>query len=637
MTLRSKMLVLAAFSTSLTAIVAGVNYTQNAKVRAMVDEKNTKVSALRNHADTDMMHDAIRGDVLSGYVGALTGQTPEAEVIKALDEHEATIKEAVDANSKLPLTPDIKDSLAKAAEGVQTYVASARTTIDLLYKDRSKAQSAFNSFINQFEELEETLGALSDQIQASSTSTDKHLAAAQQSATLMSILATIFAGITTLVVTAVLGNRISRSLTAITQRIENPVSNFIEGIDAFAKGNLTYEMPTTIEKPEATTNDEIGQLATRVREILGSLESAGHTYNSARQSLSEMVGSVAERSHGVEKIGTDLADTCEQNEAATQEIARSGTDLARVANDASGSMENLEQAIRDVRSAMDSQDAAVTQTIQSLGETLVRLESAVSSSDLMAESAESGGKSVSASIEAIRRVNSEAQVSVEKITELSAKSEQIQTFVQTINQLAEQTNLLALNAAIEAARAGEQGRGFAVVADEVRKLSEQSGAATKEIAAIITAVRALVHDAVEAIERTNREIEVGLATTEATGAALVQILETAQGVSSEIATTGKDASEVATRMEQVRDLANRCLDSTETISEQASKVRESIDTVAAVSEETCASTEQLFASTTEVKRLAEDLVANASELNADIAGFDLGRPHVDHEPLRRAA
>ena len=231
MTLRSKMLVLAALSTSLTAIVAGVNYTQNAKVRAMVDEKNVKVSALRNHGDTDMMHDAIRGDVLSGYVGALTGQTPEAEVLKALDEHEATIKEAVDANSKLPLTPDIKNSLTKAAEGVQTYVASARTTIDLLYKDRSKAQSAFDSFINQFEELEETLGALSDQIQASSTSTDKHLAAAQQSATLMSILATIFAGITTLVVTAVLGNRISRSLTAITERIENPVSNFIEGIE----------------------------------------------------------------------------------------------------------------------------------------------------------------------------------------------------------------------------------------------------------------------------------------------------------------------------------------------------------------------------------------------------------------------
>jgi methyl-accepting chemotaxis protein len=255
----------------------------------------------------------------------------------------------------------------------------------------------------------------------------------------------------------------------------------------------------------------------------------------------------------------------------------------------------------------------------------------------MAVDAAEGGVSVNKSVDAIARVEREAKISVEKIEELNAKSEQIQTFVQTINQLSEQTNLLALNAAIEAARAGEQGRGFAVVADEVRKLSEQSSSATREIATIITGVRNLVAEVVTAINRTTEEIEAGAKATEETGRVLEKILSTAEQVSSEISDTGSEAARVAEQMQDVRTFAQGCMESTDGMVRQATTVRDGILVVASVSEETSASTQQLFASSSEVKVSSGDLVGHSAAL-ADLVGtFELDHNLESTPSLRVAA
>jgi twitching motility protein PilJ len=204
--------------------------------------------------------------------------------------------------------------------------------------------------------------------------------------------------------------------------------------------------------------------------------------------------------------------------------------LERVRNaavDVQSSANDILVASEEMANGATQQDQEITNTSSAVEELTVSMKQVSNNAEASAEAArraldaaEQGNRSVRDTLEGMQRIRASVQATAKKIKSLGDRSLEISEIINVINDITEQTNLLALNAAIEAARAGEAGRGFAVVADEVRKLAEHSRTATKDIAALIKAIQAETNEAVVVMEEGTREVEVGARLADQAGKAL---------------------------------------------------------------------------------------------------------------------
>jgi len=200
------------------------------------------------------------------------------------------------------------------------------------------------------------------------------------------------------------------------------------------------------------------------------------------------------------------------------------------AMDVMASVNSILVSAEEMTSGASQQDHEITNTSSAVEELTVSMKQVSNNAEASAEAArraldaaEQGNRAVRDTLEGMQRIRASVQASAKKIKSLGDRSLEISEIINVINDITEQTNLLALNAAIEAARAGEAGRGFAVVADEVRKLAEHSRSATKDIAALIKAIQAETNEAVVVMEEGTREVEGGASLADQAGKALEAI------------------------------------------------------------------------------------------------------------------
>jgi methyl-accepting chemotaxis protein len=361
----------------------------------------------------------------------------------------------------------------------------------------------------------------------------------------------------------------------------------------------------------------------------------GNAFLKMTTGLRKAIGLVADSAMSLTSASSQLAIASNQAGEATsqiattiQQVARGTTQQTEAVTKTASSVEEMARAINGVAQGAQEQATAaakasnITGQISSAIEQVAgNAESVVRESDNAAMAAKEGSTTVKDTLDGMERIKEKVGISAQKVEEMGSRSDQIGDIINIIEDIASQTNLLALNAAIEAARAGEAGKGFAVVADEVRKLAERSSSSTKEIGGLIKAIQKTVSEAVTAMNDGAKEVETGVLMAGKAGEALAAIQQAAQAVNEQAeqaAAAAKQmsssANELVAAVDSVSAVVEENTAATEEMAASSSEVSQAIESIASVSEENSAAVEEVSASAEEMTAQVEEVSASAAEL-----------------------
>ncbi len=378
------------------------------------------------------------------------------------------------------------------------------------------------------------------------------------------------------------------------------ITDLNRAVGALAGGDLTVEIAIGAKPLGLNSRDEFGVMAQTFDSLLVQVQDMICSFRTSQASLSALVRGLQQSSAHVAAASEALVAASSQVGAGTDEITATMGEVSQASEQsARGAGEIAQGSGAQARSLAESADL-----IKQLADSVVGVardaEGAAHAAEKADAAAEKGGRAVSETVAGMGRIRRTVTDTSEVIQELGRASAQIGGIVSTIDEIASQTNLLALNAAIEAARAGEAGRGFAVVADEVRKLSERSSSATREIAGVIGQVQSRTAQAVSAIEAGNRDVAAGVALAEQAGNDLRDI----QGVVGEL-------------RRQVQNIGTAA----EGMSASAGGVSQAIAEAAAVVEESSAAAEEMSASAEQVSVSIQTVAMTTAQQSAAVEGL----------------
>ena len=479
----------------------------------------TQAHVVVNHVEKENLMHAIDVGLQEQLVGASSFLITKNETqLNHYREGNELFADSADKLEKTLVTDDGKKALADIRKFERQLHAQQERALQLRRSNREQAarETLFSVENDQIRaEMRSRIATLIDlEAKLNKQALDRQ-EAIQKRVEMTALILTTTGLLIGLGVTFLMARSVTRTISSMVSLIQEIAANNLSGEDMLI-----------------TSQDEIGR--------------AGAALNGMKKNLRGMIQSIAE--------------TAEHVASASEQISSSAAQQAQ-------SADTQKDQASQVATAMQEMSA----TVQQVSENSNR---AAEAARHAAETARHGGGTVDETLAKMRMIAAAVSGTAKKVEDLGKRSDEIGRIVGVIDDIADQTNLLALNAAIEAARAGEQGRGFAVVADEVRKLAERTTSATKEIAHMIKNIQDETRVAVTAMENGTRQVEEGVSSTAEAGKSLQQIIEMAGQVGemiTHIATAATEQSGASEQVNQNMDQIARLIQESAAGSQEAAK------------------------------------------------------------------
>ncbi len=361
-------------------------------------------------------------------------------------------------------------------------------------------------------------------------------------------------------------------------RMVGPIKDLTELVDILGTGDFRAKDTSNIDTERP---DELGIMARAVLNL--------------QRNVNDMVRQVATSAEHVAAASEELTASADQSTIAINQVADSIVNVAGACTEQFGEVENASSQAEQLKDHMNTFTDTLSESSSKIEETN--------------KAAEAGGKSVANAVDQMKKIETSVSASAGVIAQLGEESDKIGKIVDAISGIAEQTNLLALNAAIEAARAGEHGRGFAVVADEVRKLAEQSQVSAREISELIGSIQDKAQNAVHSMQEGVDNVRDGTGAVDGAGKTFRQIINM--------------VTEVANGSAQMETIVANLVESTDVITKSVENINVKSREVARESETVSAASEQQTATMHEIADASRSLAEMAQEMQTVIGKFKI--------------
>ncbi|KFL43091.1 hypothetical protein CH76_08810 [Lysinibacillus sp. BF-4] len=484
--------------------------------------------------------------------------------IKTFDHYIDVAEEQVKVLNELT-APEEAAALNTLADKARDWREQIQTGVFAVYKkDRTKAIANAEKAVTLGTEVSNGYQQMAEVSSQNITNRGQKMTADAQKAKIIGLIV----GVSVIIASIIIGIVTADLMTKPIRQVVNYMQNL-------ANGDL--RQPPLVVK----TKDEISLLVDATNSMNEQLRGTLTVINDVAQTVAANSEEIAQSSNEVRTGAEQVARTMQELAEGAEQQASSATDLAQI-------MENFSSTVvvasQEGEELMTHSDNVLTLTL-------------------------TGQRYMNDSTKQMNDIDAIVQVAVQKVEGLNEQSKEISELVLVIDSIADQTNLLALNAAIEAARAGEQGKGFAVVADEVRKLAEQVSLSVTDISSIVTRIQDETADVTKSLHAGYEEVKKGTAQITETDATFTRISEAVNGMSTNIQTITTNLEGISGTTSQI----NHAIDDIAAISQQA----------AAGVEETSATVQETASTLDEMARGTDQLATRAEELNHQVNYFKL--------------